>query len=94
MPETATAFRLGGDEFTVLQVGVTEEDMEKTARSILQSFTDPLILAGKALSISSSIGIAISDGNDNVSSIMKCADVALYRAKDAGRCNYKFFHRA
>lgn len=94
LPETATAFRLGGDEFTVLQVGVTEEEMEKTARDILQAFTEPLILAGKHLSISSSIGIAISDGNDNVSSIMKCADVALYRAKDAGRCNYKFFHRA
>ena len=94
LPETATAFRLGGDEFTVLQVGVTEEEMEKTAQSILQSFTEPLILAGKQLSISSSIGIAISDGHDNVSSIMKSADVALYRAKDAGRCNYKFFHRA
>lgn len=94
LPESATAFRLGGDEFTVLQVGVTEEDMEKTAQSILQAFTEPLILAGKQLAISSSIGIAISDGHDNVSSIMKSADVALYRAKDAGRCNYKFFHRA
>jgi diguanylate cyclase (GGDEF)-like protein len=93
LPETATAFRLGGDEFTVLQVGVSEEDMEKTAQAILQSFTEPLILAGRQLSISSSIGIAISDGHDNVSSIMKSADVALYRAKDSGRCNYKFFHR-
>lgn len=94
IPESATAFRLGGDEFTVLQVGVTEEEMEKTANAILQAFTEPLILAGKHLAISSSIGIAISDGNDNISSIMKSADVALYRAKDAGRSNYKFFHRA
>ena len=94
LPDTATAFRLGGDEFTVLQVGVTEAGMEETAKRILQSFTEPLILAGRQLAISSSIGIAISDGNDNVSSVMKCADVALYRAKDAGRSNYKFYHRA
>ena len=94
IPDTATAFRLGGDEFTVLQVGVTDDSMEQTAKSILQSFTEPLILAGRQIEISSSIGIAVSDGNDNVSSIMKCADVALYRAKDAGRSNYKFFHRA
>ena len=94
LPDTATAFRLGGDEFTVLQVGVTEAGMEDTAKRILQSFTEPLILAGRQLAISSSIGIAISDGNDNVSSVMKCADVALYRAKDAGRSNYKFYHRA
>jgi diguanylate cyclase (GGDEF)-like protein len=94
LPETATAFRLGGDEFTVLQVGATEQSMEATAKKILHNFAEPLILAGKQLSISSSIGIAISDGNDNVSSIMKSADVALYRAKDAGRSNYQFFHRA
>jgi len=94
IPESATAFRLGGDEFTVLQVGATEKSMTETAEKILQAFGEPLILAGRQLSISSSIGIAISDGHDNVSSIMKSADVALYRAKDAGRSNYKFFHQA
>ncbi|MCG8534899.1 MAG: diguanylate cyclase, partial [Pseudomonadales bacterium] len=91
LPSTATAFRLGGDEFTVLQVSVTEHDFECTAQAILEEFAAPLILAGKQLTISSSIGIALSDGNDNVSSIMKSADVALYQAKDAGRSNYKIF---
>ncbi|MCP5016489.1 MAG: diguanylate cyclase [Ketobacter sp.] len=91
LPASATAFRLGGDEFTVLQVGVTQHDLEVTAQSILKEFAEPLILAGKQLTISSSIGIALSDGNDNVSSIMKSADIALYQAKDAGRSNYKVF---
>ena len=91
LPANGTAFRLGGDEFTVLQVGVTERDLEITAEAILKEFAEPLILAGKQLTISSSIGIAISDGNDNVSSIMKSADIALYQAKDAGRSNYKIF---
>ncbi len=91
IPGNATAFRLGGDEFTVLQVGVSQEDLERTAENILNEFAEPLILAGRQLAISSSIGIAISDGSDNVSSIMKNADVALYEAKDAGRSNYKIF---
>ena len=73
------------------RVGVTERDLEITAEAILKEFAEPLILAGKQLTISSSIGIAISDGNDNVSSIMKSADIALYQAKDAGRSNYKIF---
>lgn len=94
LPSTATAFRLGGDEFTVLQVSVTEHDLELTAQAILEEFAAPLILAGKQLTISSSIGIALSDGNDNVSSIMKSADVALYQAKDAGRSNYKIYRGA
>jgi diguanylate cyclase (GGDEF)-like protein len=93
IPHNATAFRLGGDEFTVLQVGTDESQMESTARSIIASFSEPLILAGKPFVISSSIGIALSDGNDTVSSIMKSADVALYRAKDAGRNTYRFYHR-
>lgn len=92
IPHNATAFRLGGDEFTVLQVGTDESQMESTARSIIASFSEPLILAGKPFVISSSIGIALSDGNDTVSSIMKSADVALYRAKDAGRNTYRFYH--
>ncbi|MGB3623060.1 diguanylate cyclase [Ketobacter sp. MCCC 1A13808] len=91
LPLNATAFRLGGDEFTVLQVGVSEAELEITAQGILNGFAEPLILAGRQLVISSSIGIAMSDGNDNVSSIVKSADVALYQAKDAGRANYKIY---
>ncbi|MDY6921629.1 MAG: diguanylate cyclase [Pseudomonadota bacterium] len=91
LPDNASAFRLGGDEFTVLMVGVTEVELERTAKAILDEFSEPLILAGKQLSISSSIGIAISDGNDNVSSIMKSADIALYQAKGSGRSNYKLY---
>lgn len=93
LAETATLFRLGGDEFTLLQVAVTEEEMEHTAQQILQSLSEPLEVAGKALNISASIGIAISDGHDSASAIMKNADMALYRAKNTGRGHYQFFHR-
>ena len=92
IPDTATPFRLGGDEFTVLQVGLkNESDIETTAFGILESLREPLILAGRQLAISASLGIAISDGHDNLTSIMKSADIALYQAKDAGRDNFQIF---
>ncbi len=92
IPKTATAFRLGGDEFTVLQVGLTNaSDIEVTATSILDTLREPLILAGTQLAISASLGIAVSDGHDNLTSIMKSADIALYKAKDAGRDNFQVF---
>lgn len=91
MPETGTAFRLSGDEFTVIQNGVVRrEDMQSTADRILEELAVPLVLAGKQITISASLGIAISEGNDNIMTLMKAADTALYQAKDAGRSNYKF----
>ncbi len=95
IPSTATAFRLGGDEFTVLQVDLqSESDIETTAHRVLNSLREPLILAGRQLTISASLGIAISDGHDNLTSIMKSADIALYRAKDAGRDTFQIFHQS
>ncbi|OUR87018.1 hypothetical protein A9Q81_27050 [Gammaproteobacteria bacterium 42_54_T18] len=92
IPETATAFRLGGDEFTVIQINITsEQDVVDTAESIFKEFAPPLLGAGRELSISASLGIVISTGNDTSTSIMKNADIALYLAKDAGRGNFKIF---
>jgi len=88
LPANATAFRLGGDEFTVLQVAANADQLEAVAEAVLRAFAEPLILAGRQVSISSSIGIAISDGNDNVSTIMKRADLALHQAKDSTNRRY------
>jgi len=92
LPETATAFRLGGDEFTVILNGVANEtEVVAIADAILEEFSSPLLVAGETLTISASLGVVLSDGNDTVNSIMKNADIALYRAKDAGRGKYQFF---
>ena len=92
IPETATAFRLGGDEFTVIQINITsEQDVVDTAESIFKEFAPPLLGAGRELRISASLGIVISAGNDTSNSIMKNADIALYHAKDAGRGNFKIY---
>ena len=67
-------------------------DLEQTAESILKEFREPLIIAGRQLVISASIGVAISDGNDSVASLMKNADRALYQAKGKGRSGYQLYN--
>lgn len=92
LPKTATAFRLGGDEFTVIINNIHDKaEVIKTAEAIYKAIATPLEVAGQTLAMSVSLGIVISDGKDTPISIMKNADIALYRAKDAGRGNYKFY---
>jgi len=92
LPDTATVFRLGGDEFTVIQHEVVDESsVIKTAEAIFKEIEPDLQVAGQTLTMSASLGIVISDGNDTPITIMKNADIALYRAKDAGRGNYQFY---
>jgi len=92
IPASATAFRLGGDEFTVIQNDITSDsDITETAEAIFSAFSPPLLGAGRKLTISASLGIVISAGNDTANSIMKNADIALYHAKDAGRGNYQLY---
>lgn len=84
LPETATAFRLGDDEFVVLQVGATQSLVTTTADRILQALVEPLTQTGQPLAISCSIGMVISDGSHTASTIMKNADTALCHARNAG----------
>jgi len=88
--------RLGGDEFIVLQtVGDDRNAIDRLARDILETMTQPLIIDGNELVPSTSIGIAISpdDGADG-ETLLRNADLALYRAKEAGRGTYAFFEES
>jgi diguanylate cyclase (GGDEF)-like protein len=85
--------RLGGDEFAVvLPRLVNEEDAESIADEILLSISDPIRLNERTMSVSASIGIAVSprDGSD-VETLVKHADAALYAAKGLGRNRYAFY---
>jgi diguanylate cyclase (GGDEF)-like protein len=94
VPEGGTAFRLSGDEFTVIIPTMEDEiEAERVAMAIIERFGEETILAGNSINISCSIGVAFSKGIDTVSTILKNADTALYRAKDAGRNNYKVYNR-
>src|SRR4051794_5850242 len=88
--------RLGGDEFIVLQtVGDDRNAIDRLARDILDTMAQPLVIDGNELVPSTSIGIAIApqDGRDG-QTLLRNADLALYRAKEAGRGTFAFFEES
>ncbi|MDX1757461.1 MAG: EAL domain-containing protein [Marinobacter sp.] len=90
-----TIARLGGDEFAVLLSQVKgAEGCEKVARYILETLIQPIKVSGGELVITSSIGITLApeDGN-SYEQLLKNADMAMYRAKNAGRNNIQFFSK-
>lgn len=88
-----TVARLGGDEFVVLLADIRRpEDAALVARRILAELEQPFKIADKEVRVSGSIGIASfpNDGSDE-STLLKCADLAMYRVKTDGRNGYRFY---
>ncbi|MBI5557821.1 MAG: EAL domain-containing protein [Deltaproteobacteria bacterium] len=88
-----TLSRLGGDEFTILLTGLAEgEHAARVARRILELLSLPVNIAGQEVYVSGSIGITLypSDGDD-VDTLLRNADVAMYHAKESGRNSFQFF---
>ncbi|MEK1895772.1 MAG: EAL domain-containing protein [Rhizobium sp.] len=90
---TDTVARLGGDEFAIIQVGVNQPlESEQLSRRLIEVVRAPFQLDGQDLHIGVSVGIAVADTRDNdPERLLKNADIALYRAKQAGRATYKIF---
>ncbi|QLF70795.1 EAL domain-containing protein [Peteryoungia desertarenae] len=91
--ERDTVARLGGDEFAIIQFGGDgAAQAADLASRIIQQVSTPLELSSGAVHIGISIGIACApnDGFD-ADSIMRNADLALYRAKSDGRNRFRFF---
>jgi diguanylate cyclase (GGDEF)-like protein/PAS domain S-box-containing protein len=87
-----TLARLGGDEFIILLAKISQdEDPARVAQNVLELFKKPFVLGERELFISASIGISIfpRHGEDR-ESLVKNADIAMYRAKQEGRDNYQF----
>ena len=86
--------RLGGDEFTVVLSDVANiADIEKVARRILESLSEPIALQSHNPVVTPSIGIAIypQDGSDP-DTLSRNADTAMYVAKAEGRACYRFYN--
>jgi diguanylate cyclase (GGDEF)-like protein/PAS domain S-box-containing protein len=91
--DTDTVSRQGGDEFLIVLPNLTEADATAgVAVKIMERLLDSWVVDGHDLNTSVSIGIAIypDDGRD-FDTLMKKADMAMYRAKDGGRNAYRFF---
>ncbi|WP_097028125.1 putative bifunctional diguanylate cyclase/phosphodiesterase [Clostridium peptidivorans] len=90
-----TLSRMGGDEFTILIPNISEEnDLAIIADQIITALSAPFVFKNKEFYIGVSIGISVypKDG-DNYSSLVRNADMAMYRAKlNSGLSSYKFFN--
>ena len=88
--------RHGGDEFVIGLTDVVDlDDVSKAATKVLASLAQPVMINDTELSTSCSIGIALfpDDGAD-YESLLREADIAMYRAKEDGRNTYRFFDPA
>jgi diguanylate cyclase (GGDEF)-like protein len=85
--------RLGGDEFAVLIEDLADDATAVTvARRILDALAEPVRIAGKELYTSASIGIALAHPRyQRPEELLRDADVAMYRAKAAGRQRFELF---
>lgn len=91
--DSDTISRLGGDEFLVLLSGIASvDDTGPVLLKLLERLHEPARVDGRELSTSVSIGVSLypDDGRD-FDTLLKKADMAMYRAKDAGRNTYRYF---
>jgi diguanylate cyclase (GGDEF)-like protein/PAS domain S-box-containing protein len=92
-----TVARLGGDEFVILLDHLTSEptaEVTLVAQRIIKEFCKPFLLDGKDYVISGSLGIALADTatkSTDGASLLRNADVAMYRAKSGGKGRYAVF---
>jgi predicted signal transduction protein with EAL and GGDEF domain len=85
-----TVARLGGDEFAILVDEVAHpSDAARAARRILEALEEPFDVAGREVYVGASIGIATGTGS--VETLMRDADLAMYRAKARGKARYAMF---
>jgi diguanylate cyclase (GGDEF)-like protein len=91
--EGDTVARLGGDEFAIIQTGLQNfDDASLLATRILHVTSEPYEIEGQHLLSSLSIGIAMAPGDtSDPDTLLRSADMALYRAKAAGRATHCFF---
>jgi diguanylate cyclase (GGDEF)-like protein/PAS domain S-box-containing protein len=91
-----TVARFGGDEFVLILPDLEViEDATQVAQKIVDSFCKPFLIGAHQLIVTTSIGIAVYpiDGTDE-GILLKNADIAMYKAKQAGRGRYQLYNRA
>jgi diguanylate cyclase (GGDEF)-like protein/PAS domain S-box-containing protein len=86
---SATIARLGGDEFAILIEDLNDgAQVSSLSKRILKPFRTPFTVQDEELATSASIGLVLSGGSEvalNLAELLRCADLALYAAKEAGK---------
>jgi diguanylate cyclase (GGDEF)-like protein len=91
--EGDTIGRQGGDEFVILIEDVSDpRHTTNVAKKILETVSQPYILSGQTVHVTASIGISVypDDGTDQ-QTLLKNADIAMYRAKEQGKNNLQYY---
>jgi diguanylate cyclase (GGDEF)-like protein/PAS domain S-box-containing protein len=90
--EDDTIARLGGDEFAILQGAASPYAAEVLAGRVVDVLASPIVVEGHEINTGLSVGIALAPTDGTAADhLMKCADLALYRAKAEGRGLFRFF---
>lgn len=90
-----TVSRQGGDEFIVLAVGVADTQAAVlVANKLTEAISRPYDISGHQLHITPSIGLVLyPQHGEDIDTLIRNADAAMYYAKESGRNNYRFFNR-
>ena len=88
-----TIARLGGDEFTIVLENIHNVDeIIATANKIQEALSNPLIIEGREIFVTASIGISVYPFDmEDIDELLKNADIAMYQAKQEGRNTHQFF---
>jgi predicted signal transduction protein with EAL and GGDEF domain len=91
--ETDTVARLGGDEFAIVQVDIAgPEHAGELAARVVAALSRPYDIEGQQVIVGASVGIAVAPGDgSNWDTLLKNADMALYRAKSDGKGVHRWF---
>ena len=86
-----TVARLGGDEFVIALWELSHaDDVAKLASKVIQAVSQPFSIQGRGVSMTVSVGVGIYPAHgEEVETLMKSADLALYEAKRTGKNNYR-----
>jgi diguanylate cyclase (GGDEF)-like protein len=89
--ESDTVARMSGDEFTIILQSIsTSENVESVAQKIINNLSDPFKLKENNAQIGASIGISsFPDNADDMETLLKKADEAMYEAKKGGKNDYR-----
>ena len=84
--------RLGGDEFAALIEDIESDlDIIPIVERILKSISVPIFVNGQKIEISCSIGVALYPQDGDIEKLIVCADAAMYKAKENGKNQFKFY---
>ena len=87
--------RRGGDEFVVVQPGLDDEGARALAADVVKVMAQPFVLRGREMLLGASVGVALAPVHArDRTELLRCADLAMYAAKAAGRGCYAMYAQA